>query len=47
MNRYRKKPSNATKVIYYMLHKSTSFDPAMGSSPGVNQEIDEMNIFLG
>jgi hypothetical protein len=26
----KKKPSNTTKVIYYMLHKATSFDPAVG-----------------
>jgi hypothetical protein len=38
---YEKKPSNTTKVICYMLQKATSFDPAVGSSSGVNQEIDE------
>jgi hypothetical protein len=29
-----------------MLHKPTSFDPAMGSLSGINQEIDEVKSLL-
>jgi hypothetical protein len=40
-NRYRKKPSNTTKIIYYLLLKAINFDPAMGSSSGNEQELEK------
>jgi hypothetical protein len=36
-----KKPSNTTKIIYYLLLKAASFDPAMGSSSGNKQELEK------
>jgi hypothetical protein len=29
------------KIIYYLLLKATSFDPAMGSSSGDEQELEK------
>jgi hypothetical protein len=36
-----KKPSNTTKIVYYFLLKATSFDPAMGSPSGNEQELEK------
>jgi hypothetical protein len=32
------------KIIHYLLLKTTSFDPAMGSSPGDKQELKKCNV---
>jgi hypothetical protein len=37
----KKKPSSTTKIIYYLLLKTTSFDPAMGLSSGDEQELEK------
>jgi hypothetical protein len=35
------KTVNTTKIIYYLLLKATSFDPAMESSSGNEQELEK------
>jgi hypothetical protein len=32
------------KIIYYLLLKATSFDPAMGSSLGEEQKLEKLNV---